>query len=151
MLTREARVSYLLGEGASRRRCRRRTANRPVVADGHPGADRQSRCAEGLLASRTEEQRLITSVSAVVESARGSELMDGFRELIHGAMPEGLLRTEQLRGQDGTWRIQSLWRDRDALLAARDSREPLAALELFRRVGPDHTHEVFTMEVSHER
>jgi hypothetical protein len=65
-------------------------------------------------------------------------------------MPDGLLRAELLRGQHATWRIQSLWRDRDALMAARVSGEPPAALELFRRVGA-HTHEVFTVEASHER
>jgi quinol monooxygenase YgiN len=96
-------------------------------------------------------QRLITSVSAVVEPERETELTSGFRELVDGTMPAGLLRTELLRGQNGTWRIQSLWRDREALMAARDSAEPPAALELFRRVGADHTHEVFIVEESHER
>lgn len=96
-------------------------------------------------------QRLITSVSAVVGPERENELTSGFRELVAATMPDGLLRTELLRGQNGTWQIQSLWRDRDALMAARDSGEPPAALELFRRVGADHTHEVFTVEVSHER
>jgi hypothetical protein len=95
-------------------------------------------------------QRLITSVSAVVDPSRETELITGFRELVTGPAPEGLLRSELLRGQDGTWRIQSLWRDREGLLAARKSGEPPAALELFRRVGADHTHDVFTVEVSHE-
>lgn len=96
-------------------------------------------------------QRLITSVSAVVQPERENELTSGFRELVAATMPDGLLRTELLRGQNGTWHIQSLWRDRDALIAARDSGEPPAALELFRRVGADHTHDVFTVEASHER
>lgn len=96
-------------------------------------------------------RRLITSVSAAVDPERERELTSGFRELTGGAMPEGLLRTELLRGQNGTWRIQSLWQNRDALMAARASAEPAAALELFRRVGADHTHEVFTVEDSHER
>jgi hypothetical protein len=93
-------------------------------------------------------QCLITSVSAMVEPERESELTSGFRELIARTMPEGLLRAELLRGQSGTWRIQSLGRDRDALIAARNSGEPPAALELFRRVGADHTHDVFTVEES---
>jgi quinol monooxygenase YgiN len=96
-------------------------------------------------------QRLITSVSAVVEPERENELTSGFGELVAGTMPEGLLRAELLRGQNGTWRIQSLWRDRDALMAVRGSGEPPAALELFRRVGADHTHDVFTVEDSYPR
>jgi hypothetical protein len=43
------------------------------------------------------------------------------------ALPDGLVRTELLRGQDGTWRIQSLWRDRAALTAAREASERPAA------------------------
>ena len=96
-------------------------------------------------------QRLITSVSAKVDPERENELTSGFRDLVAGTMPDGLLRTELLRGQDGVWLIQSLWRDRDAVLAARASGEPPAALELFRTVSADHTHGVFTVELSHER
>jgi hypothetical protein len=94
---------------------------------------------------------LITSVSATVDAAREEELTTGFRELVSKGLPEAILRSELLHGRDGTWRIQTLWRDYDALMAARNSAERPAALELFERVGSDHTHEVFTVEVSHER
>ncbi len=43
------------------------------------------------------------------------------------------------------WRIQSLWRDRATLLAARAAGERPPALVLFERVGAQHTHEVFTV------
>ena len=64
-------------------------------------------------------------------------------------MPDGLLRTELLRGQHGTWTVQSVWRDRAALEAVRTSPEPPAAMELFRRIGADHSHEVFSVEHVH--
>lgn len=91
---------------------------------------------------------LMTSVSATVETGREDELTTGFRELVATGLPEAILRSELLRGRDGTWRIQTLWRDYDALVAARSSGERPAALELFERVGSDHTHEVFTVEAS---
>lgn len=91
--------------------------------------------------------QVLTSVSASVDPAREDELVTGFAELTETALPDGLLRTELLRGQEGTWSIQSLWRDRAALLAARDSGQRPAALALFDGLGAEHTHEVFEVEV----
>jgi hypothetical protein len=94
------------------------------------------------------DEQILTSVSAVVDPSRDSELVDGFNLLLGGALRDGLLRTELLRGQDGTWRIQSLWRDRAALMTARETGERPAALVLFERVGAEHAHEVFTVAAS---
>jgi hypothetical protein len=44
----------------------------------------------------------------------------------------------------------SLWRDRETLPAVRVSGEPPAALELFNRVGADHTHDFFFVDQSYE-
>jgi quinol monooxygenase YgiN len=90
---------------------------------------------------------ILITVSATVDPAREQELLDGFRKLM-AELPEGLLRTELLRGQDGGWRIASLWRDRAALMAARESGQRPAALALFERVGAEHSHDVFTVEAS---
>ncbi|MDP8929558.1 MAG: hypothetical protein M3O70_13550 [Actinomycetota bacterium] len=90
--------------------------------------------------------QIVTTVTARVDPHHESDLTTGFRDLTAGPMPDGLIRTELLRGQHGNWRIQSVWRDRDALEAVRLSTEPPAALELFRKVGADHSHEVFTLE-----
>jgi hypothetical protein len=94
------------------------------------------------------DERILTSVNADVDPSRNLELVDGFTALMGGVLPDGLIRTELLRGQDGTWRIQSLWRDRAALMAARESGERPAALVLFERVGAQHAHEVFTVVAS---
>jgi hypothetical protein len=71
-------------------------------------------------------QRILTDVSATVDPDRESELVAGFQELISGPVPDGLIRTELLRGADGRWRIQTVWRDRDALGAMRAASEPPA-------------------------
>jgi len=104
---------------------------------------------DGQVSSSEAPQPILTVVSATVSPERESELTEGFRRLAGGQRPEGLLRTELLRGQNGTWRIQSLWRDRAVLEALRTSGEPPAALELFRSVGADHTHDFFFVEQSY--
>lgn len=84
--------------------------------------------------------QVITVVSAVVDDGESDLLQSLFAELLRQPLPEGLLRTELLRGSDRQWRIQSLWRDRAALEAMRAAGPP-AAPALFRRVGaePDLT------------
>ena len=64
--------------------------------------------------------------------------------------PAGLLGSELLRGQNGAWRIQTLWQDKDALLALRTSGEPPAALALLDRLGAEHSHGLFTVEQSYD-
>jgi quinol monooxygenase YgiN len=86
---------------------------------------------------------VLTVVTANVEESREAELVDGFRRLLAAPLPDGVLRTELLRGRDGVWRVETLWRDRAALESVRTSGEPPAALELFRRVGADHAHDVY--------
>ena len=62
----------------------------------------------------TVSGEILTEVSAVVASDRVVDLLDRFHRLLEHAMPDGLLRTELLRGDADTWRVQSLWRDRAA-------------------------------------
>lgn len=89
---------------------------------------------------------VLTEVTAVVSGERVRELLDGFRRLVNEALPDGLVRTELLRGEDGSWRVQSLWRDRDALDAMRAGPEPPAAPQLFRAVGAEPTLRILTVE-----
>jgi hypothetical protein len=93
---------------------------------------------------------VVTTVDATVPAGREQELVDGYLEMTAGDRPDGLLRSELLRGQDSTWRIQTTWRDREALLALRRSGRPPAALELLDRLGAQHVHQVFTVEQSLE-
>lgn len=81
--------------------------------------------------------QVLTEVSAVVAQEREAELLAGYRALTAGSLPDGLVRTELLRGADGRWRIQTLWRDHAALDAVRAAPEPPAAPRLFRAVGAE--------------
>ena len=93
---------------------------------------------------------IVTVVDAVVAAAREAELLDGFRRLTADSTPDGLIRSELLRGQEGHWRIQTTWRDREAVIALRASGEPPAAMRLLDSVGATHSHDVFTVEAVHD-
>jgi hypothetical protein len=95
------------------------------------------------------DRQILTDVSATVDANRESELVAGFQALIAGPVPDGLLRTNLLRGADGQWRIQTLWRDRDALDAMRAASEPPAAPRLFRSVDADPSLQVYEVTVEH--
>ncbi len=92
---------------------------------------------------------VVTAVDATVDPEREQDLLDGYRQMQEAPKPDGLLRSELLRGQGGLWRIQTTWRDRDALIAVRQSGRPPAALELLDRIGSEHSHGVFAVEESY--
>ena len=77
---------------------------------------------------------VLTEVRATVEASQWEALVAAFEQLLAGPRPDGLLRTELLQAGD-EWRIQSLWRDREALAAMRSSTEEPAAPKLFRELG----------------
>ena len=93
--------------------------------------------------------RILTVVSAMVDAGRESELLTGFHSLVGAPVPDGLLRTQLLRGDGGDWQIQSLWTDRDALDRMRAGSEPPAAPQLFRSVGADPSLRIFEVTVEH--
>jgi hypothetical protein len=94
--------------------------------------------------------RIVTIIDANVASDREQALLDGFRQMNEGRKPPGLLRSELLRGQNGAWRIQTVWRDIEALMSVRNSGEPPAALALLDSLGAEHSHALFTVEQSHD-
>ncbi|MDV9171867.1 hypothetical protein R6V09_17285 [Streptomyces sp. W16] len=80
--------------------------------------------------------QVLTEVSAVVAAEREADLVAAYRELVARPFPDGPVRSELLSGQDGHWRIQTLWQDRaalDAMRAAYPGGPP--APRLFREVG----------------
>lgn len=90
---------------------------------------------------------VLTEVRATVDPTQHEALVAGFEALLARPRPEGLLRTELLH-TDGEWRIQSLWRDRDALAAMRSGSEEPAAPALFRSVGAQPTLTILDVRVS---
>jgi hypothetical protein len=92
--------------------------------------------------------KVMTEVRAVVDVEQESALVDGFRRLLAEPKPDGLERTELLRDRDGVWRIQTLWRDQQALDTMRAAPEPPAAPVLFRRLGAEPQLQILLVEAS---
>ena len=91
---------------------------------------------------------VVTVVDAQVDPDREADLVAGYLQMSEGERPEGLLRSELLRGQNGRWRIQTTWQDMDALRAVRASGVRPAAIDLLERVGAEPSHAWFTVERS---
>ena len=89
------------------------------------------------------ELQILTEVSAQVNEG---DVLAEFAQLLNSPLPDGLLRTELLRGPDGEWRIQSLWRNQAALDAMRAGTEPPAAPALFQRLGATPVLRILTVE-----
>jgi heme-degrading monooxygenase HmoA len=97
-------------------------------------------------------KRIVTVVDAVVDEAREAELVEGYQRMAEGDRPEGILRSELLRGQGGSWRILTTWQDMDALMAVRKSGYPPAAQELLKGVGAQQvSHDWYTVEQSFDQ
>ena len=79
---------------------------------------------------------VLTEVRASVDPSQHGALLAAFEALLDEPRPDGLLRTELLQAGD-EWRIQTLWRDHDALAAMRTAPEEPAAPRLFRSVGAE--------------
>ena len=72
---------------------------------------------------------VLTEVRATLDPSRQDALIAGFEALLAEPRPDGLVRTELLH-VGGEWRIQTLWRDREALAAMRSSTAEPAAPRL---------------------
>jgi quinol monooxygenase YgiN len=92
---------------------------------------------------------VLTEVAATIDAEHADAVRAAFDELVQGPVPDGLVRAELLRGKDGEWRIQTLWRDMAALDAMRAGSEPPAAPALFRRFGGEPVLRIFDLSASH--
>lgn len=96
-------------------------------------------------------ERVLSEVSATVSADREGEFLAGFEELVSLPRPDGLLRTELLRGPDGEWRVQTLWRDLEALAATRVTPEPpCTAPQVFHSVGAKPMLEILEVESAYD-
>lgn len=82
----------------------------------------------------SENAHLLTEIRATVDPKRAGDLVAGCEALLAEPLPDGLLRTELLHAGN-EWRIQTLWRDSNALSSMRASTEEPAAPRLFRSIG----------------
>ncbi len=91
--------------------------------------------------------QVLTMVAGNVPDDRVDDLVAGYRALLAGPFPDGLLETSLLRGDGHEWLVVTSWRDRAAIAAMRASGEPPAALRLFTEVGGQPRVGVFEVVV----
>jgi hypothetical protein len=87
--------------------------------------------------------QVITVISASIDSGREDDLRAAYEAVIHEKLPEGLLATALLRGDNNAWQIASLWRDHAALDAMRTASGAPAAPRVFREAGAEPTVALF--------
>ncbi len=97
------------------------------------------------------DNAVVIAVDTTVTPEQERALLDSYRQMIEEPWPDGLLRAELLRGQNGVWRLQSTWRDKQALLTLRASGARPAAVQLLERLGVVHSHGIFSVEQSYTR
>ncbi|MEZ0069795.1 heme-degrading monooxygenase HmoA [Streptacidiphilus sp. MAP12-20] len=86
---------------------------------------------------------VLTEANVTVAAEHEGRLIAAYRHLISQPLPEGLIQTEILRGPDGAWRIQTLWRDRASMEAMRASLEGPEAPRLFREIHAKPEFSIF--------
>jgi hypothetical protein len=67
-----------------------------------PGSD-LAKCPQAgpLFGDEAPHERVLTTIDTTVQAEREQDLLDGFTEMNDGPKPDGLLRSELLRGQAG--------------------------------------------------
>jgi hypothetical protein len=85
----------------------------------------------------------VTMVEGAVEPAREADLVAAWDEI--RTLPNGLIESFLLRGNDGTWRITTVWESEEIVMAMRAAGEPVAPA-MFRRAGSDPAVSMWTVE-----
>lgn len=93
--------------------------------------------------------KVVTFLSAEVPPGRVDEFVEGFRKMLDGPIPDGMLNSELLYGESGTWIMHTTWRDRAALQAARKPVKP-PTIALCERVGATFSGDLLAVEVEKE-
>jgi quinol monooxygenase YgiN len=86
---------------------------------------------------------VITVISATIGNGREDDLRAAYQAVIDEKLPDGLLATALLRGDNNTWQIASLWRDQAALETMRTAPGAPAAPRVFRNAGAEPTVTLF--------
>jgi heme-degrading monooxygenase HmoA len=86
----------------------------------------------------------VTIVEGTVAEAREDDLLAAWDEMTD-VLPEGFIESSLVRGDDGTWRIVSVWESKEAVMAMRAAGEPAGPV-MFRRAGSEPSVSMWTVE-----
>lgn len=87
----------------------------------------------------------VTIVEGAVDAEREDELRSAWEDET-AVLPDGLIESSLLRGDDGTWRIVTVWESKEAVVAMRASGEKPGALVMFERAGSEPSVSMWTVE-----
>ena len=90
---------------------------------------------------------LVTMLEAVVEPDREDELIAAYREAGGETLPPFILQTFLLKGDNGVWRIATVWRSREDFEQYRRSGVTPAGVVTFRAVDAEPELKVFDVAV----
>jgi hypothetical protein len=80
-------------------------------------------------------QEVVTMVSARIPDDRAGSLVAAFNRAVRAGLPEQRRQTSLLRGQDGDWRIVTVWSSRSDLDVYLTSVDEPFAVRLLREAG----------------
>jgi heme-degrading monooxygenase HmoA len=87
----------------------------------------------------------VTIVEGVVDAGREDDLMSAWEQR-PSLPPAGFIESFLLRGEEGVWRIATVWESREAVMAMRASGDRPAALVMFEQAGTDPSASFWTVE-----
>ena len=87
----------------------------------------------------------VTIVEGVVDPGREDDLRSAWEQR-PSELPAGFIESFLLRGDDGFWRIVTVWESRQAVMAMRASGERPAALVMFEHAGAEPIASFWSVE-----
>jgi heme-degrading monooxygenase HmoA len=87
----------------------------------------------------------VTIVEGVVDAGRGDDLLSAWEQR-PSPPPAGFIESFLLRGEEGVWRIATVWESREAVMAMRASVKRPPALVMFDQAGADPSASFWTVE-----
>ena len=88
----------------------------------------------------------VTITEGVVDATKEQDLLSAWDGTSTGPLPAGFIESSLLRGDDGRWRILTVWESKDAVMAMRASGEPPAAPMMFEHAGSRPSVSMWTVE-----
>jgi heme-degrading monooxygenase HmoA len=87
----------------------------------------------------------VTIVEGVVDPGREDDLRSAWEQR-PSPPPAGFIQSFLLRGEEGIWRIATVWESREAVMAMRASGDRPAALVMLEQAGAEPSASFWTVE-----
>ncbi len=88
----------------------------------------------------------VTMVEGAVDDARADDLRSAWDERTSGDLPAGLVESYLMQGDDGVWRIVTIWESKEAVMAMRATVDKPTAILIFEQAGSRPSVSMWTVE-----